>query len=153
APDMDGLGEPGWILLVDDNRMDVELTLDAFRQAHLANHVEVVTGGQAAIDYLVGRGEYADRTRYRLPALVLLDLKMPVVDGFEVLRQMKGTPVVRRIPVIILTTSREEGDRALSYENGANSFLVKPVSFDGFLDVVGAIRAYWLTLNLGPPLG
>ena len=148
---MDGLGEPGWILLVDDNRMDVELTLDAFRQAHLANHVEVVTGGQAAIDYLLGRGEYADRTRYRLPALVLLDLKMPVVDGFEVLRQMKGTPVVRRIPVIILTTSREERDRALSYENGANSFLVKPVSFDGFLDVVGAIRDYWLTLNLGPP--
>lgn len=150
---MDGLGEPGWILLVDDNRMDVELTLDAFRQAHLANHVEVVTGGQAAIDYLVGRGPYTDRTRYRLPALVLLDLKMPVVDGFEVLRQMRGTPVIRRIPVIILTTSREEGDRALSYENGANSFLVKPVSFDGFLDVVGAIRDYWLTLNLGPPLG
>lgn len=148
---MDGIGEPGCILLVDDNRMDVELTLDAFRQAHLVNDVEVVTGGQAAIDYLLGHGPYADRERNRLPVLILMDLKMPVVDGFEVLRQVKGTPLVRRIPVIIMTSSREEADRALSYDHGANSYLVKPVSFDGFLAVVGAIRDYWLTLNLGPP--
>lgn len=76
---------------------------------------------------------------------------MPVIDGFEVLRQVKATPLVRRIPVIIMTSSREEADRALSYDHGANSYLMKPVSFNGFLDVVGAIRAYWLTLNLGPP--
>jgi len=148
---MDAVGEPGWILLVDDSRLDVELTLDAFQQAHLANHVEVLRNGQDAIDYLLGRGPYADRTRFRVPQIVLLDLKMPVVDGFEVLRQVKGTPNVRRIPIIVLTSSREEGDRALSYEFGANSYLVKPVSFDGFLDVVGAIRDYWLALNVGPP--
>jgi len=148
---LDGIGEPGCILLVDDNRMDIELTLDAFRQAHLANDVEVVTSGQAAIDYLLGRGPYADRARYRLPVLILMDLKMPVIDGFEVLRQVKAAPLVRRIPVIIMTSSREEADRALSYDHGANSYLVKPVSFEGFLDVVGAIRDYWLTINLGPP--
>ena len=144
--------EGGCILLVDDNPMDIELTLDAFREAHLTNRVEVAQGGQAAIDYLLGRGEFADRARYPLPVLVLLDVKMPVVDGFEVLRQVKNAPLVRRIPILILTSSREEGDRAMSYENGANSYLVKPVSFDGFLEVVGTIRDYWLTFNLGPPL-
>ena len=144
--------DEGCILLVDDNRMDIELTLDAFREAHLGNRVEVALGGQAAIDYLLGRGVYADRARYPLPTLILLDIKMPAVDGFDVLREIKRTPVVRRIPVVVLTSSWEEGDRALSYESGASSYLVKPVSFAGFLKVVGTIRDYWLTLNVGPPL-
>ena len=140
------------ILLVDDNVMDIELTLDAFREKHLENGVRSLTSGKEALDYLFGRGRYADRDAYSLPDLILLDLKMPVVDGHEVLRQIKTSSVLKRIPVIVLTSSREEGDRALSYDNGANSYLVKPVSFEGFLAVVQRIGDYWLSLNVPPPL-
>lgn len=139
------------ILLVDDNRLDVELTLDAFREAHLSNSVHVAANGQQALDYLFGRGDYANREKYPLPTIVLLDLKMPGIDGHEVLRQIKSTPGLKRIPVIILTSSKEEGDRVLSYDKGANSFLVKPVSFDGFLEVVKRIEDYWITLNVNSP--
>jgi len=139
------------ILLVEDNRMDVELTLDAFREARLLNTVHVAPNGQAALDYMFGRGPYADRNAYPLPSLILLDLKLPGVDGFEVLRQIKSAPILKRIPVIILTSSKEEGDRALTYDIGANSYLVKPVSFDGFLGVVREIEGYWLSLNVAPP--
>lgn len=142
---------PAHILLVEDNRMDVELTLDAFHEAKLRNSVHVATRGQEALDYLFGRDQYADRRRYPLPNLILLDLKMPGIDGFEVLRQIKSAPILKRLPVIILTSSKEEGDRALSYDIGANSYLVKPVSFDGFLDVVRQIDGYWLSLNAPPP--
>ncbi|MBE7469748.1 MAG: response regulator [Anaerolineales bacterium] len=140
------------ILLVEDNRMDVELTLDAFQEVRLMNPVHVAPNGQEALDYLFGRGKYADRETYPLPRLILLDLKLPGLDGFEVLRQIKSTPVLRRLPVIILTSSKEEGDRILSYDSGANSYLVKPVSFEGFLNVVRHIKGYWLLLNVEPPL-
>lgn len=143
--------KPAHILLVEDNRMDIELTLDAFREARLKNTVHVAHNGQEALDYLFGRGEFADRERYPLPNVILLDLKMPRVDGFEVLRQLKAAPLLKRLPVIILTSSKEEGDRALSYDIGANSYLVKPVSFDGFLEVIRQIEGYWLTLNVAPP--
>jgi len=139
------------ILLVEDNQMDVELTLDAFHEARLSNTIHVTRNGEEALDYLFGRGKYAGPETHPLPDLVLLDLKMPGIDGFEVLRQIKGTAGLKRLPVIILTSSKEEGDRALSYDNGANSYLVKPVSFEGFLDVVRTIGDYWLTLNMGPP--
>lgn len=139
------------ILLVEDNRMDVELTLDAFHEARLMNNIQVASNGQAALDYLFGRGQFADRTQYPLPDLILLDLKLPGIDGFEVLRQIKSAPILKRLPVVILTSSKEEGDRALSYDIGANSYLVKPVSFDGFLGVVRQIEGYWLSLNVGPP--
>ncbi len=142
---------PASILLVEDNRMDIELTLDAFREARLINTIQVVQNGQEALDFLFGRGKYADRAAYPMPNLVLLDLKLPGIDGFEVLRQIKSTPLLKRLPVIILTSSKEEGDRALSYDTGANSYLVKPVSFDGFLNVVREISNYWLTLNVAPP--
>ncbi len=140
------------ILLVDDNPMDVELTLDAFKQAHLDNPVHVAHNGQQALDYILGVGEFADRNRHPLPGMTLLDLKMPGIDGHEVLRRIKQEPLLKRLPVIILTSSKEEGDRALSYDNGANSYLVKPVSFDGFLVVVKQVAEYWLTLNIEPPL-
>jgi CheY-like chemotaxis protein len=139
------------ILLVEDNLMDVELTLDAFREARLSNTVQVARTGQDALDYLFCRGQYTGRESQLLPDLVLLDLKMPGIDGFEVLRQIKSTTGLKRLPVIILTSSKEEGDRAMSYDNGANSYLVKPVSFEGFLDVVRTIGDYWLTLNMAPP--
>ena len=139
------------ILLVEDNQMDVVLTLDAFREAKLKNKIHVAHNGQEALDYLFGKDKYANREEFPLPALILLDLKMPGVDGFEVLRQVKGTEKLKRIPVIILTSSREEGDRALSYDIGANSYLLKPVSFDGFTDVVRKIDDYWFSLNINPP--
>ena len=143
--------EPAQILLVEDNRMDVELTLDAFRQVRLGNSVHVAPRGEAALDYLLGKDEFSDRTKYPMPNLVLLDLRLPGIDGFEVLRRIKGDKRLRRLPVIVLTSSKEEGDRALSYDIGANSYLVKPVSFDGFLDVVRKIDDYWISLNVGPP--
>ena len=139
------------ILLVEDNRMDVELTLDAFHEARLFNTIHVASDGQDALDYLFGRGKYADREAYPLPNLILLDLKLPGIDGFEVLRQLKAAPVLKRLPVVVLTSSKEEGDRALSYDIGANSYLVKPVSFDGFLGVIRQIEGYWLSLNVAPP--
>ena len=141
------------ILLVEDNRMDVELTLDAFKEARLLNTIYVSPNGQDALDYLFGRGEYIDRITYPIPNLVLLDLKLPGVDGFEVLRQVKSAPILRRLPVIILTSSKEEGDRALTYDIGANSYIVKPVSFNGFLDVIKQIEGYWISLNVAPPGG
>jgi len=141
------------ILLVEDNRMDVELTLDAFKEARLLNTIYVSPNGQDALDYLFGRGKYTDRITYPIPNLVLLDLKLPGVDGFEVLRQVKSAPILKRLPVIILTSSKEEGDRALTYDIGANSYIVKPVSFNGFLDVIKQIEGYWISLNVAPPDG
>ena len=143
--------KPAHILLVEDNRMDIELTLDAFRSHHLGNTIAVVTDGEEALDYVFGRGKHGDRKANPVPDLILLDLKMPKMDGFEVLRQLKAAPGVKRIPVIILTSSKEEGDRAMSYDCGANSYLVKPVSFDGFMGVVKQIEDYWVMLNVGPP--
>ena len=119
------------ILLVDDNANDVELTLDAFHEVRLSNQIDVARSGQEALDRLFNRTPRPDGGREPLPDLILLDLKMPRVDGFEVLRQVKAAPVLRRIPVVVLTSSREEGDRAMTYDTGANSYLVKPVSFDG----------------------
>jgi CheY-like chemotaxis protein len=142
---------PVRILLVEDNRMDVELVLESFREIGLADHVHVASDGQEALDYLLGHGEYADRGVYPLPGLVLLDLRLPGVDGFEVLHRLKSTPILKRLPVVILTSSGEERDRSRSYDTGANSYLVKPTSFGGFRGIVREIAAYWLSLNVAPP--
>jgi len=143
--------KPAHILLVEDNRLDIDLTLDAFREAHLGNTIHVARNGREALDYIFGEGQYANRETYPLPDVILLDLKLPGVDGHEVLRRIKEAPGLKRLPVVILTSSEEEADRALSYECGANSYLVKPVSFEGFLKVVHKLGEYWLTLNVGPP--
>ncbi len=145
------MSHPACILLVDDNRMDVELAMDAFKEVRLANQIEIASNGQQALDYLLGIGVYADRARFPYPDLILLDLKMPGMDGFDVLKKIKETPRIKRLPVVILTSSREEGDRALSYDTGANSYLVKPVSFPGFVEIVKQIQDYWLILNVGSP--
>ena len=145
------MDNPAIILLVEDNQMDVILTLDAFKEAKLKNTINVAKNGEEALDYLFGQGKYADRNLYPMPNLILLDLKMPGIDGFEVLRKIKSTNNLRRIPVIILTSSKEERDRTLSYDNGANSYLMKPVSFEGFIEVVRKIDDYWFSLNIEAP--
>ena len=140
------------ILLVDDNAMDVELTLEAFAEVGLADQVEVVRSGSEAISYLLALvGQPSTDPGTPLPEVVLLDLKMPGVDGFEVLRLIKSTPGLRRTPVVVLTSSREVRDLATSYDLGANSYLVKPISIDGFLSTVRLVRDYWLALDVGPP--
>ena len=138
------------ILLVEDRRMDVELTLDAFREARLNDTVHVAWNGEQALDYLFGRGEFGDRHRHPMPDLVLLDLKLPGIDGTEVLRQVKSTPELKRLPVVVLTSSREDRDRLACYDHGANSFLVKPIDFNGFMETVREVHAYWLGLNVPP---
>jgi two-component system response regulator len=141
------------ILMVEDNVMDVELTLDAFSQVGFKNKIEVARTGEEALDYIFTRGKFADRKGSPLPDLILLDLKLPGISGHEVLAELKTKESLKRIPIIILTSSREEGDRAICYDSGANSYLVKPVDFAEFIRVVRAISDYWLTLNVGPPQG
>ena len=140
------------VLLVEDNKMDVALTLDAFHETKTPGKIQVANNGEEALEYLFSQGKYKERDDFPLPDIVLLDLKMPGIGGIEVLKKIKATPEIRRIPVIVLTSSKEEGDRAMCYDNGANSYLLKPMSFEGFLDVVRTITKYWISLNVEPPL-
>ncbi|MDZ7345263.1 MAG: response regulator [candidate division KSB1 bacterium] len=111
-----------------------------------------MTSGEEALDYLFGRNQYADRAAHPLPDIVLLDIKLPGLSGLQVLQKIKNTPVLKRIPIIILTSSLEESDRSNGYDFGANSYLIKPVTFENFLTVVKQIYEYWLTLNIEAPL-
>ncbi len=139
------------ILLVEDNPSDVGLTQRALAKSHVANELVVAEDGQEALDYLFGAGAYAGREVTELPALVLLDLKLPRVDGLEVLRQIRADDRTRRLPVVILTTSREEQDVAQSYDLGANSYIRKPVDFTQFAQAVEQMGLYWLVLNESAP--
>jgi CheY-like chemotaxis protein len=139
------------ILLVDDNAMDVELTLEAFAEVGLGDLIQVTRSGSEAVSYLLALVEPVTGPRAPLPELILLDLKMPGVDGFEVLRQIKTTPGLRRTPVVVLTSSRERRDLAKAYDLCANSYLVKPIAYAGFLEVVRHIGLYWLQHNVSPP--
>jgi CheY-like chemotaxis protein len=138
------------ILLVEDNPNDVELTLTALREAHLANEIVVANDGEQALDYLFRRGPHAGRAGAQ-PAVILLDLKMPKVDGREVLRQIRADPALRLIPVVILTSSREERDLLESYDKGANSYVVKPVDFEEFGAAINKLGIFWAVLNEAPP--
>jgi CheY-like chemotaxis protein len=138
------------ILLAEDNKEDVELTLEALGEHHLANEVVVVHDGEEALDYLLRRGTFASRPEGN-PAAVLLDLKMPKVDGLEVLRIVKKDPKLKRIPVVMLTSSREESDLVKSYDSGANSYVVKPVDFRQFVEAVKNLGVYWALVNEAPP--
>jgi CheY-like chemotaxis protein len=138
------------ILLAEDNANDIELILTALEEARLANEIVVTRDGQAAMDYLYRRGQYTGQA-ITAPALVLLDLKMPRVDGREVLRQMRQDPALRTVPVVILTSSKEESDLMQTYQLGANAYVVKPVAFDEFLSAVGKIGIFWALLNELPP--
>jgi CheY-like chemotaxis protein len=138
------------ILLAEDNAHDVELVLDALEENHLANEVVVVRDGAEALDYLYQRGDYADRPK-GLPVVMLLDLKMPKVDGLEVLRQIKGDPKLKVLPIVMMTSSREEQDLVRSYQLGVNSYVVKPVKFNEFMESVRQLSVYWALMNESPP--
>ncbi|AWI86986.1 response regulator [Methylorubrum aminovorans] len=138
------------ILLVEDNPNDIELTLAALEQSQLANAIVICRDGAEALDYLQRRGIY-DRPDVSDPAVVLLDLKLPKVDGLEVLATVKGDPRTRAIPVVMLTSSREESDLVRSYELGVNAFVVKPVGFKEFFDAIQDLGVFWAVLNEPPP--
>lgn len=139
------------ILLVEDNPDDEALTLRALQRNNIANEVVVVRDGAAALDWLFGTGAYDGRDAAETPALVLLDLKLPKVDGLEVLKRLRAHPATRLVPVVILTTSREERDRMQGYEHGTNSYIQKPVDFGAFIEAVRQVGLYWLVLNEPPP--
>lgn len=139
------------ILLVEDSEHDIELTLAALEAHNVANEVDTARDGAEALDYLYRRGAFANRSN-ELPVVVLLDLKMPRVDGLEVLRQIKADPELKRIPVVMLTSSREEQDLVRSYELGVNAYVVKPVNFGQFMDSVKQLGCFWAVINETPPL-
>ncbi|MBV8818638.1 MAG: response regulator [Acidobacteriaceae bacterium] len=138
------------ILLVEDNPKDLELTLLALEKTQLANEVVSVRDGAEALDYLNQRGSYADRPNGN-PAVVLLDLKLPKVDGLQVLEQIKQDPELRSVPVVMLTSSREETDLVRSYKLGVNAYVVKPVGFKEFLHAIQELGIFWAVLNEPPP--
>jgi two-component system, response regulator len=139
------------ILLVEDNPSDIELTRRAFDKSGIANRLVIVEDGQEALDYLFCKGAFSARDPRDAPVLILLDLKLPRVEGLEVLRQIKADPVARRIPVVILTSSNEETDRAAGYDLGTNSYIRKPVDFEQFADTIRQLGLYWLVINESPP--
>lgn len=139
------------ILLVEDSQDDMDLALHSLRRENLANKIFVVRDGEEALEFLFCRGVFAQRSFDHPPKLVLLDLKLPKVDGIEVLRQVKSDPRTRIIPVVILTSSKEERDLVIGYDLGANSYIQKPVDFDQFRDTVKQVGLYWLVTNQAPP--
>lgn len=136
-----------YILLVEDNPSDIELTKRALEKSRVANQLLVVEDGQQAIEFLFGRGPAGEE----LPALILLDLKLPLVDGLEVLRRIRSDRRTRRLPVVVLTSSREDADVAASYDEGVNSYITKPVDFSQFVEAIQHLGLYWLILNEPPP--
>lgn len=140
------------ILLVEDNPDDIELTRLAFEESRLANRLVVARDGQEALDYLFGEGIHAGRDLSDMPQMILLDLNLPKLDGREVLQRIRANERTRYIPVIVMTTSREESDLFATYDLGANSFVQKPVDFASFVEAVRQVGLYWLVLNVNAPI-
>jgi CheY-like chemotaxis protein len=138
------------ILLAEDNANDAELTMTALKANRIVNEVVITRDGVETLDYLWRRGEYASRSDQD-PALILLDLKMPKVDGLEVLRQVKGSSLLKTIPIVVLTSSRQEQDLIKSYDLGVNAYVVKPVDFHDFVDAVKLLGGFWALVNEPPP--
>jgi len=141
------------ILLVEDNPDDIALTLRALKKNRIANEVAVAHDGVEALDYLFGTGQHAGRDVTQAPAIVLLDLKLPKVDGLDVLRRLRADARTKLVPVVILTSSKEEQDLVSGYALGANSYIRKPVDFPQFTEAIRQLGLYWLVLNEGPPPG
>lgn len=150
APNLPGVVE---ILLVEDNPSDAELTIRALERNHLANRLVWVKDGAEALDLIFGPSADPETPINHVPKVILLDLKLPKVDGHEVLQRLKSDPRTRMIPVVVLTSSREEADVLRAYKAGTNSFLVKPVDFDSFIEAVRQLGLYWLLLNQPPTAG
>jgi DNA-binding response OmpR family regulator len=147
---MESIDKLGRILMVEDDPKDVELTLTALEEYNLANEVVVTRDGEQALDYLYCRGEYKTRSNGN-PAVMLLDLKLPKVDGLEVLKQMKSDAELRMIPVVVLTSSKEEKDMVASYQLGVNAYVVKPVDFHEFVNAIKELGVFWAVINEPPP--
>jgi len=143
----------GYILLVEDNYDDETLTLRALKQNNIVNNVEVVRDGAEALDFIFAQGLYSDRDISNIPVVILLDLKLPKVDGIEVLKKIRSNKITKVIPIVILTSSDEEKDILDSYHFGANSYIKKPVDFDQFIIAVKQLGLYWLVLNIPPKNG
>lgn len=141
---------PKEILLVEDNPNDVELALLALRRNKISNHIHIARDGEEALNFIFRKGTFADRNLNNNPKLILLDLKLPKIDGLEVLQTIKSDPQTRKIPVVILTSSCEECDMVDSYQLGVNSYIVKPVDFEQFTEAVRQLGLYWLVLNQSP---
>jgi CheY-like chemotaxis protein len=142
--------DPQGILIVEDEEAHAELTRRAIRKSGNASRIDVVQDGEEALDYLFNRGKYHNKIEYPRPGLILLDIKLPGIDGIEVLKQIKEHPILKRVPVIMLTTSKREEDIAASYNHYANSYLTKPVGFKEFEEKVRQLDQYWLGLNQPP---
>ncbi len=139
------------ILLVEDNPQDLELTMRALRKNNLANAITTVSDGEAALDFLFARGPYAGRDINNHPRVVFLDLKLPKVDGIEVLRQVKMDERTKSIPIVVVTSSAEERDRVESYQLGVNSYVVKPIEFESFVKTITELGFYWMAINKSAP--
>ncbi len=147
---MENTGKTAEVLIVEDNPNDVELILHVFQWCNLSDRVHVAWNGEEALDYVFGTGPYRGRDVNDKPSVILLDLKLPRVDGIEVLKRLKGDPKTRSIPIVVLTSSREERDIVESYNLGVNSFIVKPVKFDDFANVIRELGLYWRIINQPP---
>lgn len=139
------------ILLVEDNQDDLELALHALKKGNLANKIDVARDGEEALDYLFCRGNFETRSFETPPRVVLLDLKLPKVDGLEVLRALKSDPRTKSIPVVVMTSSKEQRDLVEGYKLGVNSYIQKPVDFTEFREIIGKLGFYWLVINQAPP--
>jgi CheY-like chemotaxis protein len=140
------------ILLVEDNPSDINLTKRAFEKGHITNNLVVAEDGQEALDYIFGKGIYANRDISQLPTLILLDLKLPKVSGLEVLKRIRAAEIIKRLTVVILTSSKEDEDVAASYDLGVNSYIRKPIDFNQFAEAIKYLGLYWLVINEPPPL-
>ena len=142
--------KPYSILLVKDNQMAIELIISAFNDKETDNSIHMVQSGEEAIDYLFGNNKYSARNIYPIPSIILLDLKMTGIDGFDVLKKIKNTPVLKRIPIIIFSSSKNNDDIKKCFDLGANSYIRKPISFEDLVDTIETINTYWNTINIFP---